>query len=265
MWSFLLQAQGRSSSAREKMNQAVEQARSSNITWMTSNVAASQARLALQQGNLESAERWAETCGLDVGDELGINRLGEYTTLARIRLAQGRAEESADLLSWLQDFITPLGLTGWSVEVKLLQSLVHQELGDQTQAVGILALAVTQAAPGGYIRLFLDEGAPLRRLLHQVTVDEPSMIHYLSRLRRAFDIVEEPGAAPQTQAILDPLSDREIEVLRLLAANLSSAEIAEELTIAVSTVRTHRKNIYGKLDVHSRYEAVVRAGELELL
>ena len=114
--------------------------------------------------------------------------------------------------------------------------------------------------------LFLDEDGPLAQMLDHVNkIDDVQVDSYLTRLRAAF-----PGATAATTPdsagpILDPLSGREIEVLRLLAAGLASPEIAQELTISVSTVRSHMKNIYSKLDVHSRYEAVVRAQELQLL
>ena len=114
------------------------------------------------------------------------------------------------------------------------------------------------------MRLFLDEERQLAGLLGKVTLTNPPAADYLNHLKRAFTS-SLPEARPEPTTLLDPLTDREVEVLRLLAADLSSPEIARELTIAVSTVRTHRKNIYSKLDVHSRYEAVLRAKELQLL
>lgn len=263
--ALLLQAQGRPKESQERMGQAVELARSSNITWMTSNVAAVQARLALRQGDLESASHWAETCGLDVGDEVGINHLAEYLTLARVQLALGRAEEAGDLLSWVYGFVQSLELTGRIVEVRLLQALVYQELGKRAEAGANLGEAVRQAAPEGYIRLFLDEGNELAGLLEQVTIADPPTADYLKHLKRAFASSSPLQAQLEPTRLLDPLTDREMDVLRLLAADLSSPEIARQLTIAVSTVRTHRKNIYSKLDVHSRYEAVLRAEDLQLL
>jgi LuxR family maltose regulon positive regulatory protein len=263
--SFVLQAQGKPGEARDQMKQAVELAHNSNITWMASNVSAAQSRLALRQGNLEAASRWADTCGLEVGDELGINHLGEYATLARVRLAQGDVAAAGDLLTWLHDFVTSLGLLGSTAEVQLLQALVSLARDDGTQAVAILTQSVALVAPEGYIRLYLDEGVQVAQLLEQVSLDNGQAADYLSRLRHAFAATEAAVALPQYGRLLDPLSDREIEILRLLAAGLSSSEIARELTIAVSTVRTHRKNIYSKLDVHSRHEAVIRAQELQLL
>jgi len=263
--AFALQARGRQEESLETMSQAVELARSSNITWMASNVAAAQARLALQQGHLEAAVHWAEKCGLNVGDDISINHLAEYMTLARIRLAFGQAEDAGDLLSQVDDFVQSLELTGRLLEVRLLRALVCQAVGEQEEALGNLKQAVTLAAPDGYIRSFLDEGRELAALLEQVTVAEPLATKHLDRLKRAFASSSPGETQAEPTTLLDPLTDREVEVLRLLAADLSSPEIARELTIAVSTVRTHRKNIYSKLGVHSRYEAVLRAEELQLL
>ena len=147
----------------------------------------------------------------------------------------------------------------------MLQALGFQALGRHAEAVTSLTEAVAQAAPHGYIRLFLDEGRQLAGLLEQVTLTDSPAAGYLNDLKRALASSGPLQAQPEPTTLLDPLTDREIEVLRLLAAELSSPEIARELTIAVSTVRTHRKNIYSKLDVHSRYEAVHRAEELQLL
>jgi len=263
--ALALQARGRREASLERMSQAVELARSSNITWMASNVAAAQARLALRQGDLEAAGHWAETCGLDAGDDIGINHLAEYMTLARVRLAFGQAEDAGDLLSPVDDFVQSLELTGRIVEARILQALVYRALGKQVEARANLAEAVKLAAPDGYIRSFLDEGRELALLLEQATVGEPLAAEHVERLKRAFASSSTVETQAEPTALLDPLTDREVEVLRLLAADLSSPEIARELTIAVSTVRTHRKNIYSKLDVHSRYEAVLRAEELQLL
>ncbi len=260
-----MQAQGEIDKARQRMAQAVNMARDSNITWMTSNITAAQARLALFQGDLETAFRWADTCGLDVGDELGINRLSEYTTLARIHTAQGNTAVALDLLAWLYDFVTSLKLKGYRLEILLLQSLAHHAQGERPQAEGVLAQTMALAAPEGYMRLFLDEGEPMVQLLGLVQTEDARLAHYVARLHRAFAEAGIGPAIPSLQPLLDPLSEREIEVLRLLAADLSSPEIADELTIAVSTVRSHIKNIYSKLNAHSRYEAVVRAKEWQLL
>ncbi len=271
LWAFIMQIQGETDAACDRMTQAVNMARQSNITWMASDITAAQARLALMQGDREMTGRWADTCALDVGDGLGINHLSEYATLARVRTAQGNSTAALDLLGWLLNFVTSLALTWRRLEVLLLQSLAYQAQGDSVQARAVLAQAVALAAPEGAMRLFLDEGKPMAQLLGRVQVADADLANYVARLRHDFvgddtrqaDI--HPPPTQPLQPLLDPLSEREIAVLRLLAADLSSPEIAAELTIAVSTVRSHMKNIYSKLGVHSRYEAVLRAQELHLL
>jgi LuxR family maltose regulon positive regulatory protein len=127
-----------------------------------------------------------------------------------------------------------------------------------------LGEALSLAEPGGYLRVFLDEGEPMAGLLRQAA-SRGIAPAYVAKLLAAFEPESAEGAAPQPQPLVEPLSERELEVLRLLAAGLSNPEIAEELVVAVSTVRSHCKSIYGKLGVHRRWDAVQQAQELGLI
>jgi LuxR family maltose regulon positive regulatory protein len=183
----------------------------------------------------------------------------------------------ADVVFFLSTIQTQAQSAGWvRIETisQLYLSLAFHALEENKRAIASLGHALSRCAPEGYQRLFLDEGQPMKELL-QSAQKAGIQTGYVSQLLTAFEtesLGEFPGekydkrtAVGQSQTLPDPLSNRELQVLRLLATNLTSTEMAEELYISVSTVRTHIKNIYSKLDVHRRYEAVERGKELGLI
>jgi LuxR family maltose regulon positive regulatory protein len=247
---------------------------------------------------LDEASRWARdnACELSGEDKTGPRILfgvphdAERLILARILIARHRMLRGAapaghfpdthglrNLLQFLDRQIRVTEIAGWTgtlIELLILQALARQEhaLGhssDVSQALASLERALALAEPAGYFRIFVDEGAPMARLLEQAAARgiAPSYAH---RLLAALD-ASVPGdegegpPVPDSQRLIEPLSRRELEVLRLLATELSGPEIAQNLIISVTTVRSHTRSIYGKLGVHSRYEAVARARELGLL
>jgi LuxR family maltose regulon positive regulatory protein len=171
------------------------------------------------------------------------------------------------------------GWTMFVIEALVLESLAFQALGDAPRAMRCLKQALSLAEPESFVRVFVDRGAPMAALLQQVLITQeigrktapgstPS--DYVRRLLDAFGRGEtaqagEPLPPPSPPALAEPLTRREAEVLRLLTTELTSAEMAGELVLSVHTVRSHIKSIYAKLDVHSRYEAIARARELNLL
>jgi LuxR family maltose regulon positive regulatory protein len=156
------------------------------------------------------------------------------------------------------------------IEVLALKALALQTLGDAEQALFVLQNALSLTEPEGYIRLFVDEGIPMAALLNKAAARGIAP-DYANQLLAAFGAGEHEIAppplppSPPSPLPLEPLSDRELEVLRWLSTDLSAPEIAAELLVSANTVRTHIKHIYSKLDAHSRYEAVERAKELNLL
>jgi LuxR family maltose regulon positive regulatory protein len=142
----------------------------------------------------------------------------------------------------------------------ILQALALQACGDGERALAALGRALTLAEPGGYVRIFTDEGVPMGELLLKA-IASGVVASYASELLAAL----EEETKPPSSSLIEPLSERELEVLRLLTTSLSSTEIAQELFISVNTVRSHIKSIYGKLNVHRRRDAVQRARELGLL
>jgi LuxR family transcriptional regulator, maltose regulon positive regulatory protein len=237
-------------------------------------VPAVKARLRIAQGKLDDAVDWVREQGLSVDDELSYLREFEHITLARALLARSRladAERSMDEATGLLDRLlqaAELGdRTGSVIEILVLQALAHQQRGDSPAALVPLERALALAEPEGYVRLVVDEGPPMKALL-QAAVDGPTS-RYAQRLLSAFGESDSVGAGDGTttakQALVDPLSERELDVLRLLATELGGPEIASELVVSLNTVRTHTKNIYAKLGVNNRRAAVRRAAELDLL
>ncbi len=160
------------------------------------------------------------------------------------------------------------GWMGKAVEILVLQALAFQAEDKRDRALEILQRALTLAEPEGYTRVFLDEGQPMARLLYAAAT-RGLAADYVGRLLAEFP-VEEPSPSPalrrvSTEALVEPLSKREQEVMALIAVGQTNAEIAQSLFISVGTVKNHAKNIYSKLNVHSRAQAIARARELGLL
>jgi len=193
----------------------------------------------------------------------------EYLALARLLIAQGLLAETARLLQRLLEPAEIGGHTSRTIEILMLQALAFEAGGDTSQAMVALEQALTLAEPGGFIRVFVDEGPPMARLLYKALSREMAP-DYVRRLLTAFPGTEpeQPGPS-KSQApeptLVEPLSEREREVLQLIAEGLTNPEIASRLFLTLNTVKTHARNIYGKLDVHSRTQAVARAQSLGLL
>ena len=166
------------------------------------------------------------------------------------------------------------GRMGSEIEIRLLQAMANQMRGDIPSALAALEKALTLAEPEGYVRLFLDEGEAVRSLIEdlklqmgrQARQDQP-LIPYIEKLLKSFARSPEgpQPSIPPTEDLIEPLSQRELDVLRLFKTELSGPEIASQLVIGLSTVRTHTKSIYSKLNVNSRRAAVKRAEELGLI
>jgi LuxR family maltose regulon positive regulatory protein len=227
-------------------------------------VAATRARLWLQQGDLEATAGWAS--GLAVDDDYDPLRQVEVIALARLLLALAPSEPDRleDALRLLEDLLRATEAQGWmgqALEILVLQAVALQMAGEPEQAMDALVRALSLGEPEGYVRTFLDLGAPMRELL-QAAARRGIRPAYVERLL-ARATGETAPAAPSP--LVEPLSDRELEVLRLIAAGLSNREVARELVITPGTAKWHAHNIYGKLGVHSRTQAVARARELGLL
>ncbi|MFC1976235.1 LuxR C-terminal-related transcriptional regulator [Chloroflexota bacterium] len=236
---------------------------------ITNQMAAWQARIWLAQDKLDAASQWVGERGLDAGgDPIYLHEM-EYIVLARILIAQGRLDETIGLLQRLLEAAETGGRTSRAIEILLLQALAFQAGGETTQAMVALEQALTLAEPGGFIRIFVDEGPPMARLLYKAATRGIAP-DYARRLLAAFPVAEPEQTDPsKTQApkseLVEPLSERELEVLQLIAEGLTNPEIASRLFLTLNTVKAHTRNIYGKLGAHNRTQAVAQARALGIL
>jgi LuxR family maltose regulon positive regulatory protein len=238
-------------------------------------VAALVTRIWVAQGRVGEALGWAREQGLSVSDDLSYLREFEHITLARVLLAHSKSEradhsmlEALGLLERLLRAAQEGERTGSVIEILVLQALAHQTQGNIPSALMALQEALSLAEPEGYVRMFVDEGPPMAHLLQEVSKHgDPAWgagnaPNYIRQLLTAF--ISTSDRTPVKQGLIEPLSERELEVLRLLRTNLNGPEIARELIVSLNTVRTHTKNIYSKLGVNNRRAAVSRAEELDL-
>jgi LuxR family maltose regulon positive regulatory protein len=241
-------------------------------------IAALKARVWLQRGEVDAVMEWARERGLSIDDELSYDREFEHITLARAHLAAPGTVGGDHAVRVLIDFLDRLlaaaqagGRHGNAIEILALRALAHEKQGDRSLALAALAQALALAEPEGYVRLFVDQGPPMAQLLAQAAA-RGIATDYTARLLTALaaDAPQPAGgalrpASTHPQALIDPLTERELEVLRLIAQGLSNPEIGERLFLALDTVKGHNRRIFDKLQVQRRTEAVARARELGLI
>ncbi len=239
-------------------------------------VAALKARVWLKQGRLAEALGWAREQGLSVDDDIRYTREFEHITLARVLIAAGKSdrgagslEEATRLLGRLLQAAEAGRRMGSVIEILVVQALALQAQGIVSQALASMERALALAEPEGYIRIFVDEGEAMRLLIEKQSRNRDHPLSgYTDKLLAAFT---QPVTAPKSAIIhqksdmIEPLSERELEVLKLLRSELSGPEIAQQLIVSLHTLRTHTNNIYNKLGVNNRRAAVRRAEELDLL
>ncbi len=245
-------------------------------------IAALKARLWIRQGKLTEALSWVREQNLSADDDLNYLREFDHLTLARVFIAEYKADRADDALRAALKLLQRLlqaaeegSRTGSVIEILILQALAHQAQGDLPRALAALERALTLAEPEGYVRLFVDEGEAMRLLIVDCRLlieqrkrgQDQRLMSYIDRLLVVF---VRPAAIQSTintqhSTMLEPLSERELEVLKLLGTELSGPEIARKLSVSLNTVRTHTKNIYSKLGANNRRAAVRRAEELDLL
>ncbi len=221
-------------------------------------VGALKTRVWLAQGRVGEALAWARAQGVSVEEDLSYLREFEHIALARLLLAQRSGVEASRLVERLLDAAEAGGRMGSAIEILVLQALAFQMQGDLRAARVPLERALVLAEPEEYVRVFVDEGSPMVALLRS----GDTATRYVRQLLAAFGTSDQRPAVKQ--ALLEPLSEREVEVLRLLGTDLTGPEIARELMVSLNTVRTHTKNIFTKLGVNTRRAAVRRAEELHL-
>ena len=229
-----------------------------------------EANIHLVQGDLPSARRWAASAQLSIEDTPLYLRIDAQLVYARLLLAQGRMGEARTWLSKLQGFLEDRGLIRWRLTVHILQALTAERVGDRQAVRERLAQAVNIAAPEGYYRAFLDEDRRLSASLAEVKHIAPAFVAQLLRYANAQSSKRIVPVHPLTDVpiesdLVDALSAREFDVLTLLASGYNNREMARKLSITPGTVKRHTQNIYSKLGVHSRTQAVAKAQRLGLI
>jgi LuxR family transcriptional regulator, maltose regulon positive regulatory protein len=238
--------------------EAGQSVRQHNFVHRIPDVAAAQVPTLLRQGNLAAAAELAQT------HQLPISR-------ARVHLALGDTSAALAVLEPLRRQAEAKGWEDERLKVMVLEAVTLHAHGENDEAVHLLGDALAQAEPGGFIRIFVDEGIPMARLLSEAAA-RGIMPDYARRLLDAFEAEEQMSeershlpSAPPGQALTEPLSQRELEVLQLIAQGLSNREIGERLFVALDTVKGHNRRIYAKLLVNRRTEAVAKARSLGIL
>jgi LuxR family transcriptional regulator, maltose regulon positive regulatory protein len=278
--AWIRHARGDRAGAWEAIAEA-EQAQPSpaaGVVDLLNPVPALRAKLAIANGQVADAARWVQARGLDMEDPPSYPREREYLLLARLLVAEGDPERALELLERLRAEAAAQGRTGSVIEVRTLQALALDASGNRAGALDALAEALALGAPEGYVRVFLDEGAPMATLFGRLATT-PARVQaidgvpraHLGRLLEAFEqnglaVLPRPRPGGAVAAgLVAPLSPRELEVLQLLAAGKPNQVIAEELVITLYTVKRHVSHVLDKLGATNRTQAVSRARELGLL
>ncbi len=264
----ILSARGDQAAALETMQQGEELSRKHNLPisyklWITLR----QVRLWSAHGNLTAAATWAQASGLSVDDKLDRLHEDGHNALARVLIKQGELDKALPFLARLEQTAQKAGQFGIVIEMQVLQAIALWARGHTAKALSTLESALTLAEPEGYIRIFVDEGEPMRLLisdfrLHNAKQLPRHLLAYADQLLAAFP---NRFSLPLHSHLIEPLGDRELEVLHLIAEGYSNREIADKLIIGLGTVKTHINNLFRKLDVDSRTRALARARELNLL
>ena len=275
---WVLWADGQCETAGETIQEVVNIAQSMQDPNLLKQVQAHQARLWLLSGNLRAANEWKRRCGLTLTEPLAYHRQYENLTLVRILICECRGHEALLLLDPLLTMATARERGDDIIKILVLKALAYHAQGDLKSALVELAEALCRAEREGYIRTFVDEGAPMAALLHYM-LDWGVTVAYVKQLLRLFatDAAkiktapkrDEPTLSANGSLLLEPLVEpltkRELEVLRLVTAGNSNEDVAQLLTIAPTTVKKHLGNILGKLNARNRTQAVAKARALGLL
>jgi LuxR family maltose regulon positive regulatory protein len=246
--------------------------------WHVGRFVANRMRLWSLEGNLEAIRHWLESCGLDIEDEANYLNESEYSAFSRALITVGQPQQALALLGRMEAVTGKDGRRLIPIELPILKSLAWYHQGETEKALTELLNALAASEPEGHIHIYVDEDEPIARLLRlaQARGHFPA---YTTRLLAALSdigsqdsdfgithsaIALYPATNPQS-AMVESLSGREVEILQLVAAGLSNRAIAEKLVITVGTVKRHLNNIFGKLGVESRTQAIMRGRELGLI
>ncbi|MGE5262182.1 MAG: LuxR C-terminal-related transcriptional regulator, partial [Acidobacteriota bacterium] len=270
------QTEGEAASAFDLLQRAMRLERKRNIPSEMWFVAARQVRVLIAQDRIEDAAQLVNELPLEDASAWFIERGMVAIGRAHVLIARREYALAVELLEQLRAQPQTAAQAGMLIEILALESLAQYGQGDAARARTVLLHALSLAEPEGYVRLFVDLGESMRVLISDLRLriepnnDNPSLSAYADKLLAAFpsthlQMPNRPPRGGSPSAMPEPLSERELAVLRLIAEGLSNQEIADRMVVAVSTVKTHINNIYGKLAVASRTQALARAREFKLL
>jgi LuxR family maltose regulon positive regulatory protein len=274
--AWVRQAMGDPDGALEAMEEACRTYARPDVVALAYPAWSERARLQLILGRVEEAARWTREQGLTEHDEVSYLREGDHLVLARVLLAQSQPDRALGLLERLDALAASQGRTGSLIQIRALRALALQAADEHQGALTLLAETFELAAPEGHVRVFADEGPPMAALLRSLlgtrrraraAAGAGAGTEHLHRVIQAFQPIaaQADSTARTVRGLIEPLTDRELEVLRLLAAGRRNRDIAAELVVTLETVKKHTSHIFAKLGAANRTEAVAHARRLGLI
>jgi LuxR family maltose regulon positive regulatory protein len=270
--AWLRQMQGDAAAAQTLWRRALNVVRQAESKRVEAQLRMHQARLDLARAGaspadklgLEAAGEWARSYRQSQPDPRSYPQALPLMTCAWVELAQGRPGQALDSLKSLAEAAAAGGWVDNMIKILTLQALAYAARGDSEPALRALSRALDLAAPEGYVRSFVDWGPPMHGLLQRAAAAGIAP-DYVGPLLAAFPEGTPPPSPAAPQPLIEPLTERELAILRLMAANLSHRQIGQELYLSVNTIKWHSTHIYSKLGVHRRADAIARARELDML
>ncbi|MFN2284532.1 MAG: LuxR C-terminal-related transcriptional regulator, partial [Anaerolineae bacterium] len=267
--SQVLAARGDWTQAHALLQDLETRIAASHAPWGRTRLQAQRAWLSARQNDLNTVKAWMQQTDLRADSDLVYLRESEFIILAQAYIVVGEPQQATRLLERLCAATVQNGYTGRAIECLALLALAQSVQSQPQAALSTLQRALVLATPEGYIRLFVDMGQPMQTLLRRLNTNSSDLNTYVESLLAAFSRTQ-PGIAPKPttytpQPLIEPLSERELELLHLIATGMTNRAIAKKLVVSVNTVKTHAHNIYSKLGVGNRTEAVAKARALDLI